>query len=127
MLILWFVDSDENHDPIVVFGDSFFVNQKFYPSSQGDYEENMIIPSHSISANHVDPWDHNWGNTFPNAAAIGWTGFCNNEWNIIAGSGHAGYASWIGGWNYSHNPHNFGVEPANVTEGRTNGVQGYGT
>ncbi|XP_022882861.1 uncharacterized protein LOC111399657 [Olea europaea var. sylvestris] len=128
-----FFDSDEDHKPVVVFGNSFFVNQAFSPSSWGDYEENMIILTHSTSANHVDPWEHNWGNAFPNAAATGWTGFCNNAWNFIGGRGHADYAPWVGGWNntwgwnYSHNPYSYGVEPPNVTYGIANEVQGYGT
>ncbi|KAL2501788.1 uncharacterized protein Fot_35636 [Forsythia ovata] len=125
-----FPDPDENREPVVIFGDSFFVNQAFSPTGWGDYEENMKIPTNSTSANHVDPWEHNWGNAFPNAAPIGWTGFCNNAWNFNGGSGHARYAPCIGGWNnawgwnYLHNPQNYGVEAANVNDRRANGVQG---
>ncbi|KAL2480693.1 Uncharacterized protein Adt_33659 [Abeliophyllum distichum] len=101
-----FRDPDENREPVVIFGDSFFVNQAFSPTGWGDYEENMKMPTNSTSANHVDPWEHNWGNAFPNAFPIGccW----NNVW----------------GWNYLHNPQNYGVEAANVNDRRANGVQG---
>ncbi|KAL2468620.1 uncharacterized protein Fot_50196 [Forsythia ovata] len=81
------------------FGDSFFVNKAFSPTDWGDYEENIKILTNSTSANHVELWEHNWGNAFPNATPIGWTWFCNNAWNFNGGSGHAGYAPWIGGWN----------------------------
>ncbi|KAL2507754.1 uncharacterized protein Fot_31401 [Forsythia ovata] len=51
-----FPDRDENRVPVVIFGDYF-----------------LLISTNSTSVNHVDPWEHNWGNAFPNAAPIGWT------------------------------------------------------
>ncbi|XP_022888268.1 uncharacterized protein LOC111403864 isoform X1 [Olea europaea var. sylvestris] len=112
-----FPDPDENLEPAVIFGDSFLVNQASSPTDWGDYEK----------TNHVDPWENNWGNAFPNGAPIGFTGFCNNARNFNGGSG---YAPWIGGWNntwgwnYAHYPYNYGVEPANVYDRSANEGQG---
>ncbi|KAL0404866.1 UNVERIFIED_CONTAM: hypothetical protein Sradi_2127400 [Sesamum radiatum] len=57
---------DEDHDPVVIFGDSLLPNQEYSVTGWGDDEENFKVPAKSSSANHGDPWEQNWGNSFDN-------------------------------------------------------------
>ncbi|KAI3471336.1 hypothetical protein Pfo_030701 [Paulownia fortunei] len=92
-------NADEDHDPVVIFGDSLLPNQAYSLTGWGDDEENFKVPANSYSANHGAPWEQNWGNSFDNGAAIGWPGYSNNAWHFGDGSGPAGYMTWGGGWN----------------------------
>ncbi|KAK4412906.1 hypothetical protein Salat_2937800 [Sesamum alatum] len=93
-------NADEDHDPVVIFGDSLFPNQAYSVTGWGDDEENFKVPAKSSSANHGDPWEQNWGNSFDKGAATGWSDYCDNAWKLGDGSGPTGYMSWdAGGWN----------------------------
>ncbi|KAK6124657.1 hypothetical protein DH2020_041597 [Rehmannia glutinosa] len=82
-------NADEDHDPVVIFGDSLFPNQAYSLTGWGDEEENFKVAANSSSANHGE----NWGNSFDNGAAIGWPDYSNN----------VGYMTWGDGWNNDWN------------------------
>ncbi|KAI3446517.1 hypothetical protein Pfo_003182 [Paulownia fortunei] len=117
---------EEDHDPVVIFGDSLMPNQAFSPTGWGDVEENLEVPANHSSANYGDPWEQNWGNS-NDMAVSGWPGYLNNTWQFSDGSG-PGYMSWGGGWNndggwsYANNHFNY-VGPY-IEDKRGDGVQG---
>ncbi|PIN21033.1 hypothetical protein CDL12_06274 [Handroanthus impetiginosus] len=90
------VDAEENHDPVVIFGDSLLPKQEYSSAGWGDDEENFKVPANYSSANHHDTWEQNWSN---NGAAIGWPGYSNNGWHVGDGSG---YMTWGGGWGWNY-------------------------
>ncbi|KAK6127305.1 hypothetical protein DH2020_038968 [Rehmannia glutinosa] len=96
------VTPGSDHEPVVIFGDSFVQNQGFTVTGWGDDEETFEVPANQDDANYGDSWGQNWewGNSCNNMAASGWPD-CNNNnntWQYSDGSGH-GYMSWEGGWN----------------------------
>ncbi|XP_057789202.1 uncharacterized protein LOC131006076 [Salvia miltiorrhiza] len=102
-------NADEDHDPVVIFGDSLFPNQAYSVVGWGDDDENFKVPTNSSSGNHGPPLMQNWGYSFDNGAAIGWPSYYNNAWHLGDVNPPSGYTTWGGswnndwGWNYSNN------------------------
>ncbi|KAL3637203.1 hypothetical protein CASFOL_019502 [Castilleja foliolosa] len=78
-------NADEKHDPVVIFGDSFFPNQSYSLAGWGDDEANFKAPD-----------NNNTNNLYDNRAAIGSSDYSNNAWGVEDG--------W--NWNYSNNDSN---------------------
>lgn len=99
-------NADQDHEPVVIFGDTLFPNQV---AGWGDDDENFKVPTNSSSGNHGTPLMQNWGYSFDNEAAIGWPGYYNNALHYGDGNQPSGYMTWGGnwnndwGWNYSNN------------------------
>ncbi|PIN10482.1 hypothetical protein CDL12_16933 [Handroanthus impetiginosus] len=94
---------DEDHDPVVIFGDSLMPTQEFSPTGWGDDEENLEVQNNHSLVNYDDTGEQNWGN---NAVDSAWPGYSNNNtWQFNDGSGPTGSVSWGGGWNYANNHH----------------------
>ncbi|KAH6819351.1 hypothetical protein C2S51_002954 [Perilla frutescens var. frutescens] len=103
--------TEEDHDPVVIFGDSATPNQVLPPTGWGDDEENFVAPATRPSANYVDPWGHSlneWATAaWSGYSNDGWQGYSNDAWQYSNGSGH-GYMPWEGDWsnwscNYANN------------------------
>lgn len=103
------ITEDEDHDPVVIFGDSLLPNETYSQAGWGDDEDNFKVPANSSSANHgAAPWEQNWGDSFENGAPNGWSGYpSNNAWgdekdnfevpvNSSSANNHA--ASWEQKW-----------------------------
>ncbi|KAH6779661.1 hypothetical protein C2S52_010898 [Perilla frutescens var. hirtella] len=108
---------DEDHDPVVIFGDSLFPNQAYSATGWGDDDENFKVPTNSSSGNHGPPLMQNWGNSFDNGATIGWPSYYNNAWHFGDGNQPPGYMTWGSGWNndwglsYTNNDFTYEVQP----------------
>ncbi|KAL3819748.1 hypothetical protein ACJIZ3_005653 [Penstemon smallii] len=92
----------ENHDPVIIFGDSLLPNQEYATIGWGDTEDNL----HQVAANHVDD---PWGNSGHNWAENGWPVYSNNGYVTCEG----GWNDDNWGWNYDSNnnfEHAGGVE-----------------
>ncbi|KAL6498477.1 hypothetical protein OROHE_026574 [Orobanche hederae] len=75
-------NTDENHDPVVILGDSLFPNQAYSLSGWGDEEKVLKGPDNNItSLDHGDHWEQNGDSSFGNGAAIVSPGGSNHEWN----------------------------------------------
>ncbi|CAA3011236.1 Hypothetical predicted protein [Olea europaea subsp. europaea] len=102
----------ENHETVVIFGDSFLANQAFLSTGWGDNEENFKIPTNESPANYGILELHDWDGT-----ANGCTDYRNNTWYVSDVSGAVGHMPWEGdsnnnwGWNHSNGHDNYEVKP----------------
>lgn len=120
-------NGNEDHDPVVIFGDSLFPNSV---AGWGDDDENFKVPTNSSSGNHPPPFVENWGNSFDNSGAtVGWPSYYNNPWQFSDGNQPSGYMAWGDGWNnewgWNYSNNNVIYEVQNDV-GRTMDDQGLG-
>ncbi|KAL7097822.1 hypothetical protein ACP275_10G167100 [Erythranthe tilingii] len=95
-------NADQEHDPVIIFGDSLLPNQAYSSTGWGDEEENFKLPANSSSVNNNGAeWEQKWGDSFDNVAPIGWSGdsinachfgdedgWNNNDWDRCRATGH---------------------------------------
>lgn len=120
--------TEEDHDPVVIFGDFVTPNQVLPPIGWGDDEENLVAPATCPSANYVDPWGHSFNewtaSAWPGYSNNGWQGYSSDAWQYGNGSGH-GYMQWEGDWsNWSWNyPNNYNYVGPHIRDAWDDGDQ----
>ncbi|KAL8041378.1 hypothetical protein ABFS82_10G159200 [Erythranthe guttata] len=95
---------DQEHDPVIIFGDSLLPNQAYSSTGWGDEEENFKLPANSSSANNNGAeWEQNWGDSFDNVVPIGWSGDSINACHFV---NEDGWNNNDCGWNNDSNTNN---------------------
>ncbi|KAK4392501.1 hypothetical protein Sango_2027900 [Sesamum angolense] len=98
---------EEDHEPVVIFGDSIMPDQTFSPAGWGDCEENVDVPANNPSAECGGPWEQNWGNPLNDNAPSAWPVY-SNDWGWSNTNDYAwpGYSNdW--GWNGANDCFNY--------------------
>ncbi|XP_041996936.1 uncharacterized protein LOC121747022 [Salvia splendens] len=91
--------TEEDHDPVVIFGDYAAPDHVLATVGWGDLEDNLVGPAACSSANYADPWNE-------------WSGYHNDDmWQYNTRSGHR-YMPRAGdgnNWsrNYANNRYNY--------------------
>lgn len=103
--------TEEDHDPVVIFGDSASPDQFSATVGWGDEEENLVTPATCSSANYANPWNEWAPSAWPGYTNDGWQTYSNDVWRYNDGSGH-GCVPWEGdwsnwNWNYANNCYNY--------------------
>ncbi|KAL1554667.1 hypothetical protein AAHA92_15207 [Salvia divinorum] len=98
--------TEEDHDPVVIFGDYATPDHVLATIGWGDVEENFVGPAACSSANYADPWNE-WSGYHND----GWQCHSNDAWQYNTRSGHR-YMRWAGdgnnwNWNYANNCYNY--------------------
>ncbi|KAL0316776.1 UNVERIFIED_CONTAM: hypothetical protein Sradi_5555800 [Sesamum radiatum] len=104
-------NTEQDHEPVVIFGDSIMPDQTFLAAGWGDCEENVDVPANN-SAECGGPWEQNWGNPLNDNAPSAWPVY-SNDWGWSNTNDYA----WPGtGWsNVGHGGEWGQSNDANVT------------
>ncbi|XP_027066045.1 uncharacterized protein [Coffea arabica] len=119
----------ENHEPVVIFGDSLLDNQGFSASGWGDCEADFKKATNSSSHNHDSPGERSVCKSKVSAKENGWEDSGNNACVPDAGSGFMGDTGWGDGWDNSwswDNPNDKKLD-CNYLKGPENGGAGDNT
>ncbi|KAL0334346.1 UNVERIFIED_CONTAM: hypothetical protein Sangu_1590800 [Sesamum angustifolium] len=99
-------NTEQDHEPVVIFGDSIMPDQTFLAAGWGDCEENVDVPANN-SAECGGPWEQNWGNPLNDNAPSAWPVY-SNDWGWSNTNDYAwpGYSNdW--GWNGANDRFNY--------------------
>ncbi|KAK4432084.1 hypothetical protein Salat_0970500 [Sesamum alatum] len=119
-------NTEQDHEPVVIFGDSIMPDQAFSPAGWGDDEEFVDVPAQNPSAECGAPWEQSWGyppSAWPvysnewgwsNVSDCAWPSY-SNEWAWSNANDHFNYVGT--GWSNERHDGEWGLSnDGNVTK-----------